>query len=531
MVPNVAEIGHSFKGAFAYYLHDKRQSEAEPHLSSSERVAWTETRNLMTDDAATAMRLMIATAKSADELKAAAGIKSTGRKATAGPVLAYSLAWHPDKEAAPDRAEMLRAADLSLKALKATNLQAVIICHTDTRHPHVHVVVNRIDPTNGKVSTGDEWRQLSKFRDAYEKERGQKLTYSWQEKQAAASAFDRAAKPASPPTPAKADKSPAAMLKELGTAQKARHKQEWMDLAAANKAAREAIYEDHGRRINAAAERHKIETKPMWSQHFREARQQERGFVAREQTISGVLRNAIAATTHQKITGSAGDRGVLSLTFANVLSSQARSAAFSERQNMNRQQLAGRLRGILDDEISGLKAERAKALQAQRATFDKTRADLIARQDLESSKIREAWRQMYADRGTAPDRASRRSTQPATRENPVKGEFDKAQRTPVPRGAAPTRSAFVSHPAPAPSPAGESPKPATRTAQRVPVEPKEPTVAPKAAPTREWRAKAMPATPPAPQPRKDWNTAAPSADKPTIKPLPSRGPKDRDKER
>ena len=62
MVPDIAKKGHSFNGAFAYYLHDKGADTAE-------RVDWTETRNLMTDDPQAAKQVMIATALQADELK------------------------------------------------------------------------------------------------------------------------------------------------------------------------------------------------------------------------------------------------------------------------------------------------------------------------------------------------------------------------------------------------------------------------------------------------------------------------------
>ncbi len=55
MVPNVTRGGASFKGAAAYYLHDK---EAEANV----RVAWTETVNLITTDPDKAMRVMAATA-------------------------------------------------------------------------------------------------------------------------------------------------------------------------------------------------------------------------------------------------------------------------------------------------------------------------------------------------------------------------------------------------------------------------------------------------------------------------------------
>ena len=41
--------GASFKGALAYYLHDKKL-EGERERFTSERVAWTETRNLATNN-------------------------------------------------------------------------------------------------------------------------------------------------------------------------------------------------------------------------------------------------------------------------------------------------------------------------------------------------------------------------------------------------------------------------------------------------------------------------------------------------
>ena len=55
MVPHVTAGGSSFKGAAAYYLHDK---EAE----TAERVTWTETINLITSNPETATRVMAATA-------------------------------------------------------------------------------------------------------------------------------------------------------------------------------------------------------------------------------------------------------------------------------------------------------------------------------------------------------------------------------------------------------------------------------------------------------------------------------------
>ncbi len=49
MVPSIAKNGSSFRGAGAYYLRDKAEQDG-PKLSTSARVAWTATRNLINDD-------------------------------------------------------------------------------------------------------------------------------------------------------------------------------------------------------------------------------------------------------------------------------------------------------------------------------------------------------------------------------------------------------------------------------------------------------------------------------------------------
>lgn len=81
---------------------------------------------------------MIATAGRADQFKAEAGIAATGRKAQK-PVLAYSLAWHPNEAGKKDQAEMSRAANDNLRALGLEKYQAVIVAHRDTAHPHARL--------------------------------------------------------------------------------------------------------------------------------------------------------------------------------------------------------------------------------------------------------------------------------------------------------------------------------------------------------------------------------------------------------
>lgn len=176
----IAAQGRSFKGAIAYYTHDKRVPGPEggaaasgPHPASSERVAWTETRNITSDRPEVATRIMIATAEQADQLKAEAGIAATGRKAQK-PVLAYSLAWHPTEAGKLDRTEMSRAANDSLRVLGLEKHQAVIVAHRDTAHPHVHVIVNRVSPEDGRMAKIDppRVRALDRWANEYEKARG-----------------------------------------------------------------------------------------------------------------------------------------------------------------------------------------------------------------------------------------------------------------------------------------------------------------------------------------------------------------------
>jgi len=142
MVPYVAGRGHSFKGAGLYYLHDKG-------TLTSDRVAWTHTHNLPTDNPEKALRWMAFTAKSADRLKEQAGTARTGRKSTAGQVYAFSLSWHPEEK--PEKEHMMSAAFETLKRLGLNEHEAVFVAHRETEHPHVHIICNLVSPKDGRT--------------------------------------------------------------------------------------------------------------------------------------------------------------------------------------------------------------------------------------------------------------------------------------------------------------------------------------------------------------------------------------------
>lgn len=185
MIPKDHGFGTSFKGVAQYLLHDK------DHADTNDRVAWTHVEGLATDDAQTAFRVMAATAMDAERIKRQhheaemaklpeeerRPFRNAGRKSDKS-VWHFSLSWHPDEAQALTREQMIDAARSSLKQLgkgdfTADQLQAVFVCHEDEKHPHVHVVVNRVHPEHGRmISKFNDWKRFSRWAQAYEEERG-----------------------------------------------------------------------------------------------------------------------------------------------------------------------------------------------------------------------------------------------------------------------------------------------------------------------------------------------------------------------
>src|SRR5204863_9858370 len=56
-----------------------------------------------------------------------------------------------DPSDAVDRATMERVADRTIAALGLTGHQALIVCHRDRDHPHMHLLINRVRPETGRV--------------------------------------------------------------------------------------------------------------------------------------------------------------------------------------------------------------------------------------------------------------------------------------------------------------------------------------------------------------------------------------------
>lgn len=83
------------------------------------------------------------------QAQAEAGVKNTGRKSDLH-VQHLTLSWHEDEADSLDRESMLAAADSAITSLGAQDRQAMIVCHNDEPHPHVHILLNRVSPDDGR---------------------------------------------------------------------------------------------------------------------------------------------------------------------------------------------------------------------------------------------------------------------------------------------------------------------------------------------------------------------------------------------
>jgi hypothetical protein len=163
MIPTIASSGSSFRGAAAYYLHDK-------DADTTARVAWTHTDNLLTDDPHRAWKIMTWTARNQATLKAAAGVRASGRKLEK-PVFAFSVSWHPEQK--PDKAHMLATVKAAAAVLGLSEHQTIYVSHNDEEHAHVHALFNRVHPLTGKAATLSRSKEkLAAWALAYERQHG-----------------------------------------------------------------------------------------------------------------------------------------------------------------------------------------------------------------------------------------------------------------------------------------------------------------------------------------------------------------------
>ncbi len=150
--------GHSFKGVAQYCLHDADRAK------SSDRVDFVQVRNLATENPQVAWRIMAAKHYAQDELKRQAGVGLGGPK-DGKPVGHMYISWGRDEADAQllDRNEMLHSAHGALRAIGADSYPSMIVAHTDTEHPHCHIICCFIGDDGRLKKNWKEKEKLSRF--------------------------------------------------------------------------------------------------------------------------------------------------------------------------------------------------------------------------------------------------------------------------------------------------------------------------------------------------------------------------------
>lgn len=415
MVPKLHAKGRSFRGAAAYLLHDKGRAR------TADRVAWTQTRNLATDDPQVAWRIMAATALDQARLKERAGVKNSGRR-SADSVLHLTLSWHPDEKEALTREEMLRAAYGAIRALKAEDRQTLVVCHSDEPQPHLHVLLNRVSPEDGRIlPSSKEKLELSRWAEGYERERGPVLCQERAINNAARKRgefirgeldtprhiFELQAANAHKPGIGDVQEQQRANDRALAKDRRERANRRRRAWSEIQKCQRETLKDiRHRYRRDAKKARQEVRTgfKPRWSALLRTQDEQVRAFEANEGRFLGRMSNAFTAIELQKILGAGSRRRALGEAFDAIASKGARLEALRRVHEKARHTLLAQQRAEEFRAVKRLHTERDTQVAERRGAFAAERTSLILTHDLEDAAHRQEWRRRSEERRAAYER-------------------------------------------------------------------------------------------------------------------------------
>lgn len=140
MLAKIAPSTNDFHALARYLVSGKPGTEPHP-----DRVAWIKTQNLPTDDPELAAKYMSATA---------AASRRTQRAA-----YHLMIAWHVQESPRPEEMQEIAFKTLLLAGL--SEHEALIMGHGDKAHPHLHILLNRVNPTSGKAwSAGNDFKRF-----------------------------------------------------------------------------------------------------------------------------------------------------------------------------------------------------------------------------------------------------------------------------------------------------------------------------------------------------------------------------------
>ncbi len=409
MIAKIAKRGTSFKGNGDYLFNDKRL-DGETERRTKERIEWAHTRNLATDNPEFAVKIMAYTAIDKDRLKEQAGIKNTGRKSK-GDVYHYSLAWHPDEQGKFDKTQMLDAVDQSLKALGAQDYQAVIVAHNDEAHPHVHIVLNLVNPENGKnLNLSNDRKKLDKWAYEYRKSRGEEQTYCPKrtkkmeaiearkrgesvpyvqgDKNIPRNQFNDLADVRTPTNKndikifLEAQRKKDQILIKDGALMNSRHSHEWDALKDNYKLKKDFIGEQYKKDKAALKDEIYQQNKPLFAEVYRQQWQEKKTFERREKNLAGKLGNVFRVLKSKDMKPS-----------FNVLSEKGRKEYLINQKHgleiskLKREQGAQTRKAVLD-----LNDARQAKMSAGRSVFSIEREALIKKQTLDKTQLQKQWK-------------------------------------------------------------------------------------------------------------------------------------------
>lgn len=373
MVPKVAGKGRSFKGAGLYYLHDKK-------ALTSERVAFAQTVNLPTADPEKAMGWMAHTALRQAEIKAAAGGVAKGRKLR-DPVYAYSLSWSPDEQ--PTREQMLAAGMETLKRLGLDGHEAVLIAHKDEPHPHLHVIVNRVNPETGiAAKLSNDHLTLSTWAEEYERAQGKILCEQRVENNALRKdkqfVKDRRSQNA-----AEFHRWRKARME----ADYARREQEAKALAARHSRERDDLKAWRDETIAARRQEAKAAQKPLWAALYKMQREEKRAFDQAQKTTFGRLRYWLTNRHLDRWGGDSLDRhGMLARAFQVVVNRKIMEQALAAKHEADRKALAHQVKEDTKRRLSSIYKAHDKVAAEARQEQAQERAALAQKHSRESQE-------------------------------------------------------------------------------------------------------------------------------------------------
>jgi len=414
MVPKLHKKGSSFKGAAAYLLHDKGR------VTTTERVDWVEARNIAVNDPDMAWRIMAATAMDQDRLKEIAGIKSTGRKSST-PVLHLTLAWHPDEKQSLTPQDMKMAATGAIRTLGAQDHQALVIAHNDEDHPHIHIVINRVNPHDGRMlSSSKEKLNLSRWAESYEKERGKiyceervlnneardRGEYTRGQKSEHRRLFEEIKAHVKPANDNRdyirehrnRQKAIDAALAKEGRNQATRHQQEWRSLNGGlyerQQALKDRAVKAARRMVKVIRDAYRVEWRGLRRRHSADREEFER----RETQLAGKIQNRIDAVriTLDEVRG--GNNRRLGSLFKVLASKGERLAAFERQQRIETQLLHKRQKQTENDAAERIK-QRSRIYQTKiRANYLQSRDRLAKSQEQDGVALRKKWCDRHKER-------------------------------------------------------------------------------------------------------------------------------------